>query len=67
MRADSGEVLDTPVPASVGVTSFVVQGDRAYLVTNAGLRIWSLATGTEETTAPITFGSLPIYGIALAR
>jgi len=67
LRADSGEVLDTPVPASVGVTSFVLDGDTAYLVTSAGLRVWSLATGMEQTTAPITFGTLPIYGIALAR
>ncbi len=67
LRADTGAVLDTPVPASVGVTSFVLDGETAYVVTDAGLRIWSLATGTEETSAPITFGSLPIYGIALAR
>lgn len=67
LLADTGIVLDTLVPASVGVTSFVVYGDVAYVVTGAGLRVWSVSTGSELTAAPVTFGTLPIYGIALAR
>jgi hypothetical protein len=67
LLSDTGTVLDTLVPATVGVKSFVVSGDAAYVVTDAGLRVWTLSTGTELTTAPVAFGTLPIYGIALAR
>lgn len=67
LMSDTGTVIDTLVPATVGVRSFVLHGDAAYVVTSAGLRVWSLSTGAELTTAPVTFGTLPIYGIALAR
>ncbi len=67
LLADTGTVIDTLVPASVGVKSFVVYGDSAYVVTDAGLRVWALSTGAERTAAPVVFGTLPIYGIALAR
>lgn len=67
LLAATGTVLDTVVPATVGVSAFVLYGDAAYVVTDAGLRVWSLSTGVEATTAPVAFGALPIYGIALAR
>lgn len=72
LMSDTGTVIDTLVPASVNVASFLIDGDSAYVVTARvadanTLRVWSLSTGEETTAAPVTFGSLPIYGIALAR
>ena len=67
LMADTGIVIGTLVPATVGVTALAIHADSAYVVTSAGLRVWLLSSGLEKTTAPVTFGTLPIYGIALAR
>jgi len=67
LMSDTGTVIDTLVPASVGVTGFVIYGDSAFVIADGALRVWSLATGAETTAAPVRFGEQNIYGIALAR
>jgi hypothetical protein len=66
----SGMTRRVIVPSGTARENLVaLVGDRLFVATGAGLRSWSVATGTETTPAsgPIAVGALPFYGLAPAR